>query len=157
MDQFNLEGSPLMPLESLRVIDVSGDSGEEFLVQRGDIPNLEEKFRVGGPGTDIMSAVMGAASATLFPSRSKEPDPYEIIDTAGTNIERQLMKIIVEYSFGRESSTASFIVTELEYSPMSPPESDRPTRVSTNSCSECNDGSSSADPQKGKSRVYHRQ
>ena len=131
--QFNLKDSALMAIESPGIIDVSSDSGEEFLVQRGDIPNLEERFRVGGPGTDVMSAFMGAASATLFPSRSIDPDPYEIIDTAGTNIERQLMEVIDEQNFGRESSTASFIDTELEDSPMSPPESDRPSKVSTNS------------------------
>ena len=131
--QFNLEDSPLMSIESPGIIDVSSDSGEEFLVQPGDLPVLQERFRVGGPRTDAMTAFMGAASATLFPPQSVEDSLHETIDTAGTNIERQLMEVIDEHNFGRELSSTSFIDTEFEDSPMSPPESERPTRVQMNS------------------------
>ena len=131
--QFTLEDSPLMSIESPGIIDVSSDSGEEFLVQPGDLPVLQERFRVGGPRTDAMTAFMGAASATLFPPQSVEDSLHETIDTAGTNIERQLMEVIDEHNFGRELSSTSFIDTEFEDSPMSPPESERPTRVQMNS------------------------
>ena len=42
--QFNLEDSPLLPIQSLSIIDVSSDSGEEFVVQPSSLPVIEERF-----------------------------------------------------------------------------------------------------------------
>ena len=47
--QFTLEDIPQMPIESPGIIDVSSDSEEEFQMQPGTLPELEEKSRVGGP------------------------------------------------------------------------------------------------------------
>ena len=67
--QFVLEENPLL---SPGIIDVSGDSGEEFVVQPNNSPDVKERFRVGGPRSDMMTAFVGAASATLFTRRSRK-------------------------------------------------------------------------------------
>ena len=69
--QFTLEDRPLMLIQSPELIDVSGDSGEEFVVKAGDLPDLENRFKIGGPRSDMMTAIMEAASATLVMTRSK--------------------------------------------------------------------------------------
>ena len=58
------------------VINVSSESGEEFIVDPGQ--------GVGGPGTEIVPAFMGAASATIFHAMMPTHAPTEVIDTAGT-------------------------------------------------------------------------
>ena len=80
----------------------------------------------------MMTAFVGAASATLFASESEDPAVSEIIDTAGTRIERQMMDIIEEHHFSRESSSTSFIDTELEDTPMSSWKPSRPMHVPVN-------------------------
>ena len=131
--QFNLEDSPLLSIQSLSIIDVSSDSGEAFVVQSSSLPDIEERFRVSGPRSDMMTAFVGATSATLFASEPEDPVVTEIIDTAGTQIERQMMDIIEEHQFSRESSSTSFIDTELEDSPMSPYDTAEPMGVPVNS------------------------
>ena len=86
--QFTLEESPLMSIQSPSIIDVSSDSGEEFVVQPSNLPDIEKRFRVVGPRSDMMTAFVGAASATLFTSETEHPVVTEIIDTAGTQIKR---------------------------------------------------------------------
>ena len=85
--QFAVENSPLISIQSPGIIDVSSDSGEEFVVQPNDLPELEERFRAGGPRSDLMMAFIGAASATLFASETEDPGAREMIDTAGTSID----------------------------------------------------------------------
>ena len=67
-----------------------------------------------------MSAFVGAAAATLFPSSSVPFQPQEVVDTAGSQIERQLMEMIDEHQSHRSSSPTSFIDNEFEESPESP-------------------------------------
>ena len=81
----------------------------------------------------MMTAFVGAAPATLFTSEPEDPTVTEIIDTAGTLIKRQMMDIIIEHHFSRESSSTSFVDTELEDSPMSPWEAAGPMVVPANS------------------------
>ena len=131
--QFNLEDSPPMSIQSPSIIDVSSDSGEEFIVQQSNPPDIEERFRIGGPRSDMMTAFVGATPATLFTSEPGSPVVTEIIDTAGTQIERQMMDIIEEHHFSRESSLTSFIDTELEDSPMSPWDTTEPMGIPVNS------------------------
>ena len=130
--QFDLEDSPLLSIQSPSIIDVSSDSGEEFVVQPSSLPVIEERFRVGGPRSD-MTAFVSATSGTLFASEPENPVVTKIIDTAGTQIERQMMDTIEEHHFSRESSSTSFIDTELEDSPMSPWDTAEPLVVPVNS------------------------
>ena len=80
-----------------------------------------------------MTAFVGAASATLFTSEPEDPVVTEINDTAGTQFERQLMDIIEEHHFSRESLSTFFVETELEDSPMSTWETAEPMGVPVNS------------------------
>ena len=80
-----------------------------------------------------MAAFVGAASATLFTSQPEDSVVTEIFDTAGTQIECQMMDIIEEHHFSRESSSTSFVATELKDSPMSSWETAEPMGVPVNS------------------------
>ena len=131
--QFILEDSPLLSIQWPGIIEISSDSGENFVVHPNDLPDKEEKFRVGGPRSDMMTAFVGAASSNWFTSGPEDPIDTEIIDTAGIPIEREMMDIIEEHRFSRESSSTSFIDAELEDYPMSPWESTQPMVVPVNS------------------------
>ena len=131
--QFTLEDSPLLSIQSPGIVDISSDSGEEFVVHPDDLSEIEERFRVGGPRSDMLKAFVGATSANLFTSGPEDPSIAETIDTAGTQIERQMMEIIEEHQFSSGSSLTSFIDTELEDSPMSPWESAEPSTRPVNS------------------------
>ena len=131
--QFTLEDSPLLSIQSPGIVDISSDSGEEFVVHPNDLSDVEERFRVGGPRSDMLTAFVGATSATLFASGPADPSIAETIDTAGTPIERQMREIIEEHQFSRGSSSTSFIDTELEDSPKSPWETAVPSTRPVNS------------------------
>ena len=66
-----------------------------------------------------MSAFVGAAAATLFPSSAVPYQNEETIDTAGSQIERQLMELVEEHQSNDSASPPSFIDTEFEESPES--------------------------------------
>ena len=115
------------------IIDISSESGEEFVVEPGDFQALDERFRVGGPSADAMSAFVGAAAATLFPSSAVPYRNEETIDTAGSQIERQLMELVEEHQSNDSASPPSFIDTEFEESPESPDEQETSGNMSVNS------------------------
>ena len=100
--QFNID-QILDNFISPSVIDVSSDSGEEFTVEPGNVQALDERFCVVGSNSDAMSAFVGAAVATLFPSSSVRYQSEEVIDTTGSQIERQLMELIDENQSHRSS------------------------------------------------------
>ena len=77
-------------------IDDSNESGEEFVVEPGNVQALDERFRVGGPSTDAMSAFVGAAAANFIPSHSLPHSPEDVSYTTGSQIERQLMGLVGE-------------------------------------------------------------
>ena len=117
--QFNLDEdlgySPISP----EVIDMSSESGEEFTVEPGKTAQLNEKFRIYTMGSNIMTAFVGSAMASLFPT-SNNAGQQETIDTAGTRIERKIMKLIEENLFPSPASTLSFIDSEFEEVGMPP-------------------------------------
>ena len=112
--------------------DVSSESGEEFMVEPGDVQVLDERFRVGGPSTDAMSAFVGAAAATLFPSSAVSYQNEETIDTTGSQIERQLMELVEEHQSNDSVSPPSLIDTEFEESLESPDEQETSGSMSVN-------------------------
>ena len=111
---------------------MSSESGEEFTVEPGNFQALDERFRVARPDSDVMSAFVGAAAATVFPS-SVPFQTEEVIDTTGSQIERQLMEMIDEHHSHRSSSPTSFIDTEFEESPESPDDQEMEDSHSLNS------------------------
>ena len=96
------------------IIDVSSESGEEFTVEPGDVQALDERFRVGGSTTDVMSAFVGAAAATLVPSSAVPYQTEEFIDITGSQIERHLVELVEEHQSNDSVSPPSFIDTEFE-------------------------------------------
>ena len=131
--QFNLEEELALPSLFPVIIDVSSDSGDEFVVHPGDVSELEDRFRPGGPRSDVMTAFMGAATASLFPTSASGSGEDEVIDISGTRIERQLVDLMEEDQHIHESPSTSFIDTELEDSPISPWEPQVRVEGSTNS------------------------
>ena len=105
---------------SISIIDVSNESAEEFTVEAGVMQTINERFRVRAPRTDVMSAFMGASATTLFPSTTLPQQPTEVIDTAGSQFERQLLNLIDEHQSNQSLSPSSFVDTEFEESPQSP-------------------------------------
>ena len=65
--QFNLDEdldySPILPEE----IDISSESGEEITVEPGNSAQLNEKLSINTMGSNIMTAFVGSATASLFP------------------------------------------------------------------------------------------
>ena len=52
---FNLEEELMLPSLSPAIIDVSRDSGDEFIVHPGDLSEIKDRFRPGGPRSDVMT------------------------------------------------------------------------------------------------------
>ena len=103
------------------------------MVEPGDVEALDERFRIGSPSADAMSAFVGAAAATLFPSSAVPYQNEETIDTAGSQIERQLMELVEEHQSNDSVSPPSFIDTEFEEPPESPDEQETSGSMSVNS------------------------
>ena len=110
--------SPISP----DVIDISSESGEEFVVEPGKIAQINERFRINTMGSNIMAAFGGSATAALFPPASSV-DRQGIIYTAGTTIEREIMELIEESPLSPSTSSLSFIDSEFEEVDMSPRDS----------------------------------
>ena len=112
--------------------DVSSESEEEFSVEPGNVQALDERFRVRGPSTDAMSAFVSAATATLFPSPSFPHQSEDVINTSGSQIERQLMNLVEVHQTHEPVSSPSFIDTECKKSPASPDDQDMDNNFSIN-------------------------
>ena len=80
-----------------------------------------------------MSDFVGAAAATPFSSSSVPFQAEEVVDTAGSQIERQLMEMIDEHQSHRSSPPTSFIDTEFEESSESPDDQEMEDSHSWNS------------------------
>ena len=102
------------------IIDISSESGEEFTVEPGDVGAIEERFRAEAPGSSAMFAFVGAAATTLFPQSTFQQADTELIDTAGSQIERQLLDLIDEHHGNHSMTPSSFVSSEFEESPESP-------------------------------------
>ena len=111
----DLSYSPISP----DVIDITSESGEEFIVELGDTTQLDERFRINPMGSNIKAAFVGSATAALFPS-TYLADQQGVIDTACTRIERDIMELIGENPFSPSTSPLSFIDSEFEEVNMSP-------------------------------------
>ena len=130
--QFSLdEDLGYLPI-SPDVIDISSESGEEFTVEPGNTAQLDEKFRIDTRGSNIMTAFMGSATASLFPP-SISVDYQETIDTAGSYIEREIMELLEENPLSSPVSIQSFVDSEFEEVDMPPesPETEANVRVNS--------------------------
>ena len=92
--QFKMDEDRSTP-SPIELIDISSDSNEQFTVETADVM---ERFRIGGPPTtNLMTAFMRAATASLYPENGspQEDDPMQI-DTRGSSIETELYSLMGE-------------------------------------------------------------
>ena len=122
--QFNLKEDSLYSPISPGVIDISSNSGDEFLVEPGNVPQLEERSRINHTAHDAMTTFMGAATAMLFPANDDTISQVGVMDTTGTGIEQELMELIEESRVISSASPTSFIDSEFEETNESPEEGD---------------------------------
>ena len=60
---------------SPRLINISSDSGEEFLTEQPNSEPIDLRFRIGGPLNDLMTAFVNGDAARLF--AVSEPESRE--------------------------------------------------------------------------------
>ena len=120
--QFVLGEESLFSPISPDVIHISSNSGDEFLVEPGNVSQLEERFRVNQTTHDVMTTLMGAATAMLLPLNNDPILQGSVIDTAGTGIERELLGLIEESRVVSPVLLMSFVDSEFEETNESPKE-----------------------------------
>ena len=96
------------------MIDISSNSGKEFLVEPGNIPQIEERFRINPATHSAMTIFTGAVTVMLFLSNSVIISQDDTINTAGTGIEEELMELIEGNHIPSPDSRTSFIDGENE-------------------------------------------
>ena len=133
--QFVLEEDSLYSPISPDVIDISSNTGDEFLVEHGIVTQLEERFRINQTTQDAMTTFMGAATAMLFPSSNDPILQGNVIDTIGTGIEQEVIELIEESRVVSPVSLTSFVDSEFEETNESPEElrGDGPDNMRVNS------------------------
>ena len=107
--QFNLDENSLYQPLSPDVIDISSNSDSEFVVDPGNIPQMEETFRINPANHNALTTFMGAATAMLFPSDGAIIFQGDKIDTAGTGIEQELMELFEGNHIPSLTSRTSFV------------------------------------------------
>ena len=76
------------------LINISSDSGEEFLTEQHNSEPIDLRFSIGGPINDPMIAFVIENAARLFAVSEPETRENSVIDITGTDIERN-----AEYDF----------------------------------------------------------
>ena len=78
------------------LINISSDSGEEFITEQPCTEPLDLRFRIGGPINDPMTAFVNESAARLFTVSETEAREDSVIDITGTDIEREMLSIVSE-------------------------------------------------------------
>ena len=112
--QFDIDEDSLYSPISPDVVDISSGSEGEFSIAPGDVAQLDERFRIDTTGSNLMSAFMGAATATLYPETVILSGHESATITSGTQLERELMDLIGAPQDETTDSPSSFIDSEFE-------------------------------------------
>ena len=112
--QFNIDEDSLYSPISPDVVDLSSGSEDAFSIQPGDRVQLEERFRINPAGSSLMSAFVGAATASLFPDTNTTLEHDAVSVALGTQLEKDLMGLIGDLQQEQENSPTSFIDSEFE-------------------------------------------
>ena len=112
--QFDIDEDSLYSPISPDVVDISSGSEGDFSIAPGDIAQLDERFRIDTAGSNLMSAFMGAATATLYPDTGISSGHEYATITSGTQLERELMYLIGTSQNEPTHSPSSFIDSEFE-------------------------------------------
>ena len=112
--QFDIDEDPLYSPISPDVVDISSGSEGEFSIAPGDVTQLNDRFRIDTTGSNLMSAFVGAATATLYPDTEMSPRQDTTTIASGTQLERELMDLIEVPQNGLMESPGSFVDSEFE-------------------------------------------
>ena len=86
---------PMLIDTALDLIYISSSSEERFTVERFSLPELEDRFRVAPSSiTNMPTAFMGSAEASLFVTNSVDARSTGYIVTRRTSIETELMDLL---------------------------------------------------------------
>ena len=78
------------------LINISSDSGEEFVTEQSYVDPIDLTFRAEGPLQDPMLAFVNEDAATLFAVSETVSREDSFIDVIGTDIEREILSKITE-------------------------------------------------------------
>ena len=112
--QFNFDEECLYSPLSLGVVDISSDLEDTFIVEPGNVPQLEERFRIKTTGSNLMAAFLRSSIATLFPHNEENMISNTEIDTAGPQLERDLMDLVEGTQTVQPPSLSSFMDRDFE-------------------------------------------
>ena len=96
------------------MVDISSGSEGDFSIAPGDIAHLNQRFRIDTAGSNLMSAFMGAATATLYPNAGISPGQDSATITSATQLEREPLELIGVPQNGLTDCSSSFIDSEFE-------------------------------------------
>ena len=85
--QFDTDVNSLYTPKSPDVVDISSESENSFSIAPGDIAQLDERFRVNTTGSNLMSAFMGSALASLYVDPANTAEQNEFVGATGTQID----------------------------------------------------------------------
>ena len=94
------------------LINISSDSGDEFVTEQSYVDPIDLRFRAGGPLQDPMLALVNEDAAKLFAvSETVSREDY-FIDVIGTDIEREILSTITENTELPDFSLSSFVESD---------------------------------------------
>ena len=94
------------------LINISSDSGEEFVTEQSYVDPIDLRFRAGRPLQDPMLAFVNEDAARLFAVSETVSREDSFIDVVGTDIEREILSTITENTELPDFSLSSFIVSD---------------------------------------------
>ena len=94
------------------LINISSDSGEEFVTEQSYVDPIDLRFRAGGPLQDPMLAFVNEDAARLFAVSETVSREDSFIDVIGTDIEREILSTITENTELPDFSLSSFVESD---------------------------------------------
>ena len=94
------------------LINISSDSGEEFVTEQSYVDPIDLRFRAGRPLQDPMLAFVNEDSASLFAVSETVSREDSFIDVVGTDIEREILSTITENTELPDFSLSSFVESD---------------------------------------------
>ena len=94
------------------LINISSDSGEEFVTEQSYVDPIDLRFRAGGPLQDPMLAFVNEDAARLFAVSETASREDSFIGVTGTDIEREILSTITENTELPDFSLSSFVESD---------------------------------------------
>ena len=94
------------------LINISSDSGGEFVTEQSYVEPIDLRFRAGGPLQDPMLAFVNEDATRLFAVSETVSREDSFIDVIGTEIEREILSTIIENTELPDFSLSSFVESD---------------------------------------------